>query len=244
MSALAIIQARLGSSRLPRKVLARFAGRTVIDHVWSRVRVACVHTVVAVPAADRDLITECHEIGAHTFVYDGDPEDVLGRFRACAAAAGAPDILVRITADCPFVQPQHIAACVLLARAHEFAAVGPRSGWPDGLDVEAFSADVLATFSHREHVTAGVLPRVTIHSETDLTRHRWTLDTSQDLRWFRHIAEHVNCEPPFHPTVDELLKGISRDPQRHGHYATDVSPDIQQGAYRRSPQRRRRSIRV
>ena len=112
MRIVAIIQARLGSTRLPNKVLERFGGYTAIEHVYLRTRTACFHTVVAVPVADLKLLRSCVSMGIPTFAWDGPENDVLGRYRAAAAAHRA-DLVVRITSDCPFVQPAHIQAVEL-----------------------------------------------------------------------------------------------------------------------------------
>ena len=229
MSTLAIIQARLGSTRLPKKVLMRFAGHSVIEHVYKRVRAAVFHTTVACPAQDTALVRECHSLSIPVFAWDGDPEDVLGRFHACAAQYPTATILVRITADCPFVQPAHITACIALAHMHDFARLSPREGWPDGLDVEAFKPAVLDACRSQEHVTADIQPNAVVTSPQDLSAHRWTLDTRDDLAWFRRISEVVDCTPPFHPTVAELLSTIDRNENLYGHFAYPKRhPDLQQ----------------
>ena len=217
MTALAIIQAREGSTRFPRKVLAHFAGHSVIDHVYRRVRAAVFHTVVACPATDKALVRECKELQIPAFAWDGAETDVLGRFRACVASRPHVDVIVRITADCPFVQIAHIQACTALGRAHGYARLSFREGWPDGLDVEAFTPARLSRFASREHVTDG-RPNAVVQSQRPLHHHRWTLDTRADLAWFKRISEIVPCAPPFHPTVEELLAAIDHD-KAYGHFA-------------------------
>ena len=218
MRTVAVIQARLGSTRLPEKVLETFGGFSAIEHVYLRTRCACFHTVVAVPASDLKLIRALKGIGIPHFAWDGDPEDVLGRFRACAEHHHA-DLVVRITADCPFVQPAHIQAIATLARLHGNAYLGPLSGWPNGLDVHAFNSDVLHALeaTDREHVVKHIFV-AQVTNVPDRSAHHWTLDTHADLAWFRKISERVNVKPPFHPTVDELLNAIEQEPDL-GHYA-------------------------
>lgn len=247
MTTIAIIQARTGSQRFPNKVLQRIGEWFVIEHVIARAQLAVPHVVVAMPAAEActQLPRAVENMGAIAFVDRENAEsDVLARFAFCADWYDA-DVIVRITADCPFVQPDHITKVVdalvnpkplcstgallsatwLEAAQHPAYAsnVHPVRTFPDGLDVEAFTMDALEEWDrtisdpqHREHVTSYVRaftswsPGLMLHPS--LGNHRWTLDTREDLAWFRRIAAEIDVTPP-HPAMDELLALIERKPE-------------------------------
>src|SRR5258705_9002817 len=147
MKTVAIIQARIGSTRLPGKVLMPLSGHPVLE--W------CIRAARAAPGVDEvwiatstlpadDVIVkwcEDHDIDC----WRGSETDVLDRFIGCADAAQA-DVILRITADCPFIDPQVIGAVARLQRQTSAAYcsnVSPRT-YPDGLDVEAFTREALA----------------------------------------------------------------------------------------------------
>lgn len=201
----AIIQARLGSTRLPGKILQDIGGWTALSHVYWRVRTAVRATVIAYPAGDKALYLPTR--GLCTYVHDNE-HDVLGRFQAAAKAYKA-DTVVRITADCPFVLLSVIKAAVALAEQGAYVLANPLTGWPDGLDVEAFPAEMLQRCTSMEHVTLGMEPDVRIVHAPMLGHVRLTLDTAEDLARLRGIASRVDCTPPFHPTLKELLDAYS-----------------------------------
>ena len=156
---LCIIQARLGSTRLPRKALKWLGDQCVIDHVLDRVEEipSVDHYVLAVPTGDADIHAWATEI-------PGDPNDVLGRFVKVLEDWPDADTIVRVTGDCPLLNPEVCERVIQLYRATpgcEYAWTNTRDGdWPDGLDCEVFSADALR-WAHRmtqhpydrEHVT-------------------------------------------------------------------------------------------
>jgi spore coat polysaccharide biosynthesis protein SpsF len=159
---LAVIQARLGSARFPRKVLAEMPdGRLLIQHVVERVRKikAVDDVVLAVPSG------QVVELGYCANVYGPDVEesDVLGRFAAVAERWPDADTLLRVTCDCPMLQPD---LCDELIKGWRESGVDygwidtSQGDWPDGWDCEVFTRDLLmqahmqATDAYdREHVT-------------------------------------------------------------------------------------------
>ena len=202
MSTLTIIQARMGSTRFPGKILAPLAGRPVISHVIARAIKADVgQVVVAVPGTDENAPVTAYLRGAVP-VFLGPEDDVLGRF-ARAAALFAPDAttIVRITADCPLVDPATIADLV-----DRYESIGAdylgRTNAPDGNDVEVFSAallrvaDRLAASHEREHVTTWMRKRneaVTLTGNEDMTGIKYSVDTVEDLRVCDRLL--VECGP-------------------------------------------------
>jgi len=159
-----IIQARMGSTRLPGKVLKLLDAHPVIWHVYTRCKQAVPRTVVAIPASkENDPLAEyLRGIHAPIFRWDGPEEDVLGRYAACLKVHPA-DWVVRVTGDCPLVEPAVIRG--LVKRAHDtgdmyVSNIHPRSV-PSGYDVEVLHSacirlanDTLSPeTASREHVT-------------------------------------------------------------------------------------------
>jgi glutamate-1-semialdehyde aminotransferase/spore coat polysaccharide biosynthesis protein SpsF (cytidylyltransferase family) len=236
MKTVAIIQARMGSSRLPGKVLINLAGEPAlawttraaqaalgIDEVWIATSVATRDDAITRWAGE-------HKVGVHR----GSEYGVLDRYAGAARASGA-DIVVRLTADCPFLDPQVVAQTVRL-RAVTGAAyasnIDPPT-WPDGLDCEVLTAEALfaaaaeaTRASDREHVTAFIRNnRARFPAETliaplpGLNKERWTLDTPADLEFLSAVAERLPRGRP--PSYLEVLAVLDREPKLR-----DINRDI------------------
>ena len=215
IKSIAIIQARMGSSRLPGKVLADLGGRPVLDWVVDAARAIPGIDGVAVATSeapgDDALVAWCAEKGVTC--HRGPEDDVLARFVQAARAEQA-DIVIRLTADCPLLDPQ-VCALVLTLLARSAAAYAcnfePRS-WPDGLDCEAFTmallqeaADQAQTPFQREHVTPYMRAnryRFPIAQATcpipGVADERWTLDGPEDLDFLRAVVGKLEdtSKPP------------------------------------------------
>jgi spore coat polysaccharide biosynthesis protein SpsF (cytidylyltransferase family) len=197
MKAVCIIQARLNSTRLPRKVLLPLNGGTVLGEVIQRCgRISGIDQVVcAVPASDYD---ELKQDGAH-FI-PGPEHDVLARYYKAALTVNA-GIVMRITADCPLLCPE-LCASVLSTLKREnvdYASnIEPRT-FPKGMDCEVFTRDLLnaahesAGPEQREHVTtwmrAAPIKRLNVSSPWPLEG-RLTLDTWDDYQTIKASFEH------------------------------------------------------
>jgi spore coat polysaccharide biosynthesis protein SpsF len=221
VTTVAFIQARLGSTRLPGKVLEDLEGKPVLMRIVERVR--GVHAVdgavVLVPMTDRDapLRSFCDAAGIDCFA--GDEHDVLARF-AAALAVYPCDRLVRITADCPLVDPSVLDDLLTLHRnaGVDYAAVAtgaiPPSPnlrrFPDGLDAEAvdvcalrIAADEAVDPFEREHVTPFIWRRperfthALLEASTDLGDERWTIDHPEDLELVRRIYAALGADRAF-----------------------------------------------
>ncbi len=187
-----IVQARLGSTRLPGKVLMDLGGVTVLGSVLNRCKAIKADVVCcAIPFEDDAIAEESERWGVS--VWRGPEDDVLARYYGAAEALGATEIM-RITADCPFIDPTVCNAVFELRAAQnaDYASnVMPR-GWPKGLDCEAFTFDALeqaheqATFSYdREHVTAWLQrsPHIRrVNLEGPGKTGNLCIDTIEDLR--------------------------------------------------------------
>jgi len=205
-----IVQARMGSTRLPGKILRPLAGRTVLDHVIDRLkRVRNADEVViatSTQSAD-DIIAETAR-GLGVSVYRGDESDVLMRYLGAARAANA-DVIMRVTSDCPLIDPE-VCEAVLDLRAEADAGYAsnnmPRL-FPHGLDCEAFTRDALeqaaadATEAYdREHVTPWIRRSADIQHANlvgpgwPANQHRWTLDYPEDFAFFTELFELLPAE--------------------------------------------------
>lgn len=200
---LAVLQARMSSSRLPGKVLAELQGAPMLLRQIDRIRRARLldRLIVATSADAGDDQLATVVAGAGTEVFRGSLDDVLGRFMGAAASVDCQHV-VRLTGDCPLADPDVIDAVV----AHHFvtdADITTNSvvaTFPDGLDVEVMRADALrraateasAAFE-REHVTQFLYRRPTefriVHYKQprNLSHLRWTVDEPRDLELVRAI---------------------------------------------------------
>jgi len=226
MTTAVIVQARMGSTRLPGKVMHELAGRPVLEHVLRRcLAIQGVDLVIlAVPdeGASISMIDLARRL--HVPVFSGPEKDVLERYRGAmvwannVVARNKITTVVRITADCPLIDPD-VCARVVALRHKQHAIytsnVHPRS-FPHGLDCEAFTADALINAADmatdpadREHVTPWVVrnaKRVNVASGCfDLKWHRWTLDYPEDLEFMRALFRYGDPK-----SMDDVL-GILED---------------------------------
>src|SRR5688572_17919603 len=211
MKRVVIVQARMTSTRLPGKVLLDLGGRPVLAEVLRRVRAMKEQDELVVAtttlASDDPVVELAEREGVRWF--RGDESDVLSRF-AGAAQESKADLVVRITADCPLIDPAESGRVVLELRANaskaEYASNVLRRTYPQGLDTEAFWTETLnrvnslaSSANSREHVTWYIYrerPDLFIcRSVTDTVDNsdlRWTLDTSEDLESIRRIYQGLS----------------------------------------------------
>lgn len=223
----AIVQARLGSTRLPGKVLLDVAGRPMLARVLERLARArgLDRVVVATTDLARDgpLVDWCRAEG--WAVHRGSEQDVLARYQAAAAAEGAGTV-VRVTSDCPLVDPAVVDAVVaaLQREGADYASnvQEPRT-FPRGLDAEAFTAAALARAdredrdpARREHVTPylrlhpGLFRVAAVRAPEDHADLRWTVDTPEDLELVRTVYRHFGHD---RFTWRDVLDAFARHPE-------------------------------
>jgi spore coat polysaccharide biosynthesis protein SpsF len=235
----AIIQARMSSSRLPGKVMQLIGGRPMLQWVVERARLAaCVDEVMVATTTDPSDDTLFNFCRRNSYpLYRGSLYDVLDRFYNAALVSKA-QIVVRITADCPLLDPGLLDETVsLLVRENaDFAANRLPPPWkrtfPIGLDIEVvkFAAlerawkEAKESFE-REHVMPYLYDlkdrfKVSIlDNDTDHGSLRWTVDTPEDLEKIRKIVDFLPTDHPFswkdilevsrrHPEIEELTNGI------------------------------------
>ncbi len=249
MKKVAIIQARMGSTRLPKKMLLDLAGQPVIGRVFERVakapQVDEAWLATTNRPADDQLAAwaEKHQVNC----FRGSEDDVLDRYFQTAKAARA-DVIIRITGDCPLMDPLAIdsVAKAFLAGDCDYACNAQPPTWPDGLDAEAFLFWVLKKAwqeaklrSEREHATAYIWKHPEIFKiknvahRPDLSRHRWTLDTREDYEFIKHIYEECRKRRIF-GTMPEVLEILRDNPdweklnhhfERNEGYAKSIKED-------------------
>ncbi len=193
----AIVQARMGSTRLPGKVLAEIQGHPMLWYVVERTRAAeTVNEVVVATTtelADDPIVTFCREHGVACF--RGSEQDVLDRYYQAALRYEA-DAVVRVTADCPLIDPEIIDKTVraFLREGADYASNCVERTFPRGLDTEIFAFQVLDAAwrdacrpYERAHVTPyiyenpGRFKILSVVGDEDYSAYRWTVDTSEDL---------------------------------------------------------------
>lgn len=226
MTTAIIIQARMGSSRLPGKVLEQIGDRTTIEHVVSRcLRVKGADAVVcATSDLSRDDALADVASRAGAIIFRGSEHDVLGRYVKAALSVNA-DIVMRITADCPLIDPEVCDALLQLREreAADYASNAEPRSYPIGLDCEAFTFAALAESAEktsepfdREHATqwmirAPHLKKANLHSgRPELGHLRWVLDYPEDLQFMR--AVHAALPPGSNGYMKDILEVIGRNP--------------------------------
>lgn len=228
---IAIIQARMSSTRLPGKVLQDLGGRPVLERMVERVKRArhVTETVVATTTdpLDMPIIELCQRLG--TPVFRGSLPDVLDRYYQCAVNYRA-DYVVRLTGDCPLIDPDLIDQVVraLLDNPVDFTCnrLPPpfTRTYPIGLDVEACTFEALenawknATAKHdREHVmpylyeVPGRFRIKQLQNDVDYGSLRWTLDTPEDLALLREVIKRLGNRNDF--SWKEVLTLFQQDPE-------------------------------
>jgi spore coat polysaccharide biosynthesis protein SpsF len=222
----AIVQARMGSTRLPGKVLADLAGRPMVTHVLERARrIEGVDEVVAaIPdlAEDDSLAGAIEALGLR--VIRGSADDVLDRYLVAAEASDA-DAVVRVTADCPLLSPAVSSGVVAAFVADEvdYASNTLERTYPQGLDTEVMAATTLRAAAdeavapeEREHVTPFIWRRPerfrlrSVRGTPDRSALRWTVDEADDLAFARAVYAELG---PRSFDVAEVLELLERRPE-------------------------------
>lgn len=238
MKTVAIIQARMASTRLPGKVMMEVAGKPLLGHVIGRARRARTLDLVAVATSDRqtDDIVSQFCAGAEIPCFRGSEEDVLDRYYKGAKHFGA-DAIVRLTADCPLLDPVVIDRVVAVFRWGDFDYVSNtlEPTYPDGSDTEVFGRETLERAwgearlkSEREHVTPYIWKNpalfrlANVRSEQDLSHLRWTVDEPEDLEFVRRVYGYLGSTMAFgmadilallreHPELSSINTGSRRN---------------------------------
>ncbi|NHN33885.1 cytidylyltransferase domain-containing protein [Paenibacillus agricola] len=227
MKTVVIIQARMGSTRLPGKVLRKLCDHTVLGHVLLRTQ--AIPNIDEVIVATTDLSMD-DAIEEEAYKYNsrcirGSENDVLSRYNLAAIESGANHI-IRVTSDCPLIDPDVCSSIIsnYLTQAVDYSSNTIERTFPRGLDVEAFTMEALNKANdlafkeeYREHVTPFIYrnPHLFTISQwvnkTDYSHFRWTLDTIEDWILIEKIYDRLYDPKAFfswHDVIDEM----KRDP--------------------------------
>ncbi len=226
MSVVAIIQARMSSTRLPGKVLMSLAGIPVLEHVVSRI--GCCKTVdqivvaTSIDISDDDIEAWCKKAKVNCF--RGSLNDVLDRYYQAAKHYQA-EAIVRITADCPAIDPTIVDEVVDVYLQGEFEFYGLAGEFPDGLDCTVFSFSAIQRAwnesilpSEREHVGPYIEKNPEIFKSGGLfkfqgmSHHRWTLDEPNDYEFLQAIFTRLyKKDEPF--LTKDILVALEKEPE-------------------------------
>ncbi len=233
--ALAIVQARMSSTRLPGKTLADIEGEPMLALLLRRLALARrldrIVVATSTDAVDDPIAELAADIGVE--VVRGPREDVLARFLIAIGEREGP--VVRITGDCPLIDAglvdETIERFASVPDCAYASNVEPRT-FPDGLDVEVFDAAALRAIADehlevadREHVTAAIRARperfhqAALVSAQDLGELRWTVDEPEDLEFTRAVVRRLGDRRDTAPLA-EILAAVRRKPslaEFHGH---------------------------
>lgn len=227
MKIICIIQARLGSTRLPEKVLLSLGDKTVLEQVVSRVRECRLinEVIVATTIEKQDLkiVNLCSGKGINVFC--GSEDDVLDRYYQ-AAKLYKPDHVVRITSDCPFIDPDIMEKIIKfhIEKDCDYTSNTLEETYPDGLDVEVFKFSALEKSwseailkSEREHVTPfmkkhkEIFTLENIKCEYDYSSKRWTLDEDRDYDLILKIHNALFQENGIYK-MNDILNFLKKNP--------------------------------
>lgn len=225
----AIIQARCGSTRFPEKVFADIAGKPLLWHVVNRLSYAkCIDEIIVATTENQkdDRIEDwCGREKVKCF--RGSENDVLNRYYS-ASVAFPSDVILRITADDPFKEPLIIDRVIseLISKKYDLVTNNFPPSFPEGLDCEAFTFDVLERMEKharnpfdREHVTQYVYHNLDVFKignvslEHNLSLYRWTIDCKEDYDMVKEIYAKRDKDAKGILLMDEILDILRKNPE-------------------------------
>jgi len=226
MKIVAIVQARMSSTRLPGKVLLDLEGRPLIQRVVDKVLCSNVDEVVVATTTsvnDDKLVEWCKDNSISFF--RGSENNVLKRYYECAKSYGA-DIVVRVTSDDPFKDSFVInkAIDILIGSQYDYVSNTIHPTFPEGVDIEVFTFGALkecfnnaVLYSEKEHVTPyiwkndGVFSLYNFTYEENLSSLRWTIDYKEDLDFSRAVYKYLKHKKCF--LMEDVLSILKQHPE-------------------------------
>lgn len=245
----AIVQARMGSTRLAGKTLASIADKPMLAHVIERLRgsrlLEGIVVATTIKEADDSIVELAREL--EVYVFRGSENDVLDRYYRALQKYPA-DVIVRISSDCPLVDPRVVDRVIshYLRGNYDYVSNTLQLTYPDGLDTEAFSFGTLERAwkeakwaSEREHVTPYIWKNpdkfrlANVENEVNLSHLRWSVDEARDLQFVREVYGQLYKEAEIFYTEDILnllekypqLKQINRGIVTNEGYAKSLRED-------------------
>ncbi|WP_346890174.1 glycosyltransferase family protein [Clostridium sp. UBA1056] len=238
MKVVCIIQARVGSSRLPGKVLKNICGKTVLEHDVRRLKLVTnideIVIATTVEPQDDKIVEEAKRLGVKCF--RGSENDVLSRYYHAAMESNS-DIVVRVTSDCPCIDHTIIDNMVRLFKENKFDYINNTSErtFPRGYDVEVFTLQALeiayknATKDYeREHVTPYLydcnnnFKCFTYKNNVDYSKYRITLDTEEDLKVIKEIYNELYKDEKYF-LLEDVVNFLDSNP-----HIANINDDIEQ----------------
>jgi spore coat polysaccharide biosynthesis protein SpsF (cytidylyltransferase family) len=222
-----VIQARTDSKRLANKVLKEIEGTPMICHIINRIKRARNVEQIILATTDNDSDKILLDIAEKFKIigFAGNADDVLERFFDVATSFSA-DPVVRITGDCPLVDPELLDSMIqiFLENKYDYISNTIERTFPDGLDIEIFSFDALKKaheqakwLSEREHVTPFIVKNQDLFrvynykNNQDLSNLRWCVDEEDDLLMVKQIFHEMDAEQFF--STSDIIDLISRKPK-------------------------------
>lgn len=227
MNVIAFIQARMSSKRLPNKVLLPLAEKTVLEHIYTRLEYCKnINKIVVATSSDESdnsIIDLCEKNKMN--YYQGSLKDVLDRYYQAATFYKA-DVVVRITGDCPVIDPYIVDEVINNYFKSDYDLYSLSGDFPDGLDCQVFKYEALEKswkeanlLSDREHVgtyiertcpelfnTGGLI------KFNNLSHHRWTLDEPNDYIFLKEIFSRLfNKDKLF--LANDILELLDKEPE-------------------------------
>lgn len=221
-----IIQARMTSTRLAGKIMLPLCGKPVLQVMLERLSIFKNNIIIATTndGTEQAIVDLCRQLGVRYF--QGDTNNVLERFYLAAAHFDAEnnDTIVRLTSDCPLIDPLITQSAInyFIKHSFDYVSAGMGSGFPRGMDTEVFSYDLLkqayrnATLDYeKEHVTpyfyktcADKFSLGQYKNSKDHSRYRLTLDEQNDYQALQEVYKKLDCSTDFN--YDELIAVLEK----------------------------------
>jgi len=234
-----IIQARMTSTRLPKKVMLPLCGKSVLEVMVERLEVLKDEIIIATTndGSEEPIVNLCNKLGVR--YYRGDCDDVLRRYYEAGIKYGAQDMdtIVRLTSDCPFIDAQIVQECIdtFEKNGYDYLSNTIKRTFPRGLDVEVFHFQVLQESFfrakkpyEREHVTPFI--HTTNRNEfkighfsakEDNSHYRLTLDEVKDYEAITRLYALLGCKTDF--DYETLLKVLQQNP-----FIYEINKEVEQ----------------
>lgn len=230
----------MGSNRLPCKVLREIDGKPMLWHVANRLQFSrAISSIIVATTEEKEddpIENFCRKEGIK--FYRGSEKDVLDRYYKSAQHIRA-DIVVRITADCPLIDPvivdKTVRAFIEREQKYDGASNIVRRTYPRGLDAEVIAFHALEKCHkyaleacHREHVTLyiydnpGIFRIFSVEGKKDLSNFRWTVDEIEDFNFVVEIYKRLNTEKKIF-LMEDILRCLQREP-----HLLDINKEIKQ----------------
>jgi len=223
-----VVQARCGSTRLPNKILLPICKKTVLEHIIRRLNRVKKSSILIIATTiekkDLEILKICFNLQTH--VYCGSTNDVLDRYYQAARLFQLQNI-IRITSDCPLIDPQLVDQMILCheKQKNDYSTNSQPPTYPDGEDIEIMTYLTLKKtwqkaklLSEREHVTSFIYKHPKLFSifdfknSVDLSNKRWTLDYPEDYKFIKKIYQGLyNIKPYF--SISDIIKFIQKHPE-------------------------------